>query len=105
MDLKRTRRGFSIVSLCDYYGNECSIQKSSLATEECIWLGVNDPKPKIMASKAAEHGVVTKETTGWIDYPIPEEVSLTTRMHLTRDQVAMLLPYLHAFVENGDITI
>lgn len=32
-------RGFLKGKFKDRYGVECSIQKSSLATEDCIWLG------------------------------------------------------------------
>ena len=32
-------RGFLKGKFKDRYGEDCSIQKSSLATEDCIWLG------------------------------------------------------------------
>ena len=103
MDDIKTARGFAFTVFKDFYGEDCSIQKSSLATEDCIWLGIQDAKPKIMASKAPMLGVETKETTGWVTYPIPDDVNLNTRMHLSRDQVAELLPYLKSFVETGEI--
>lgn len=34
-----TERGFTKGEFRDKYGLECRIQKSSLATEDCIWLG------------------------------------------------------------------
>lgn len=98
-----TGRGFALATFTDRYGAECSIQKSSLATEDAIWFGINDAEPKIMASHAAAFGVHTDETTGWVPYPIPKEVSLSTRMHLTREQVEALLPTLQRFVETGEI--
>jgi len=98
-----TSRGFSIIEFIDRYNAKCSLQKSSLATEDAIWLGVEDAKPQIMAHDAAKHNVETKETTGWVPYPIPEEVLLTTRMHLTQDMVNELLPYLISFVRTGDL--
>jgi hypothetical protein len=60
----KTERGFAISSFEDRYGLQCSLQKSSLATEDAIWLGVDsvDGKP--------------------------------ARMHLTREMVANLLPAL-----------
>jgi hypothetical protein len=74
-----------------------------LATDDAIWLGVNDANPQIMASQASAYGVVTNETCGWVPYPIPEPVSLTTRMHLSRQQVAEMIPILKRFVETGEI--
>jgi hypothetical protein len=103
--LKRTGRGFKIGVFADRYGSQCSIQKSSLATESAIWLGVDDPNPRIMASSAEKLGVSTKETTGWIDYPISDQVSLTTRMHLTQKQAADLIPLLQSFVDTGELKI
>lgn len=103
MDLQKTNRGFTIGKFLDYYGMECSIQKSSLATEDCIWFGVDDPEPKIMAKDAKKFGLFTEETTGWISYPIPEEVYLSTRMHLSRDEVRELIPLLQKFVDTGDL--
>jgi len=101
--MKKTDRGFAIQEFKDRYGAKCSIQKSSLATEDCIWLGIDDPDPKIMASDAPKHGIQTAATTGWISYPIPKDVLLTTRMHLTQAQVEKLLPILTRFVETGEI--
>lgn len=34
-----TERGFTIYQWLDRYGVPCSLQKSSLAFEECVWLG------------------------------------------------------------------
>ena len=43
MDLKvtPTDRGFLRGEFVDLYGANCSIQESSLATDNAIWLGVN----------------------------------------------------------------
>lgn len=103
MKITRTARGFALIEFADFYQAKCSVQKSSLATEDAIWLGVDDAEPKIMASQASQFGVKTKETCGWVPYPIPEGVSLTTRMHLTRDQVKELLPILRHFVKTGEL--
>lgn len=42
-DLKvsRTDRGFIRYEFTDLYGERCSLQMSSLATEPAIWLGAN----------------------------------------------------------------
>nr|WP_039810927.1 hypothetical protein [Jeotgalibacillus malaysiensis] len=92
-----THRGFGIINFKDRYGHECSIQKSSLAFEDAIWFGLDSADPSIMASKTKEGG------TGWVPYHIPEDVSLNTRMHLTREQVEEILPILQSFVETGDL--
>lgn len=98
-----TQCGFAIIDFTDRYDSPCNIQKSSLATEDAIWLGVADANPIIMASQAAAHGVATSEACGWVQYPVPNEVSMTTRMHLTREQVAELLPVLQHFADTGEL--
>ena len=40
--LSPTQRGFQRADFTDRYDAKCSIQKSSLAFEDCIWLGVNE---------------------------------------------------------------
>ena len=94
---EHTQRGFQFIKAKDLYGKDFSIQKSSLATEDAIWFGIDNAEPKILASKTERGG------TGWVDYRIPKDVSLTTRMHLSRDQVAELLPILQHFVETGEV--
>jgi len=37
-----TERGFAILRFADFNGVECTLQKSSIATEDCIWLGARD---------------------------------------------------------------
>lgn len=101
--LHRTNRGWAVIQFEDRYGAACSIQESSLATERAIWFGVNEADPKIMARDAAAHGVKTDQTTGWVPYPVPEAVLMTTRMHLTQDQVKELLPVLQYFAEHGKL--
>lgn len=39
MKVKKNDRGFRLVEFIDFYGIPCSIQESSLATEQAIWLG------------------------------------------------------------------
>lgn len=43
MELKRgyTDNGFDVIEFKDLYGKDCTIQKSSLATEDAVWIGVN----------------------------------------------------------------
>ena len=96
MKTKRTNRGFAYGEFTDKNGVECSIQKSSLATDDCIWLGANKIEMK-------------EFNRGWIDRPefdvhtMEHHFSANTRMHLNRKQVAKLLPLLQHFVETGEL--
>jgi hypothetical protein len=72
-------RGFLKGAFKDRYGASCSIQKSSLATEDCIWLGADE------ISEA------------------PGVEPFNTRMHLTRDMAAELIPLLQHFVDTGEL--
>lgn len=92
MKKTKTNRGFGRIDFVDRYGNSCSLQESSLASDSAIWFGVDDAKPQILI-----------EGKGWIPYEIPDEVLLHTRMHLTQKQVKELLPHLQKFVETGTL--
>jgi hypothetical protein len=76
---KRTERGFERVDFDDRYGARCSIQKSSLAEEDAIWLGQNEP--------------TFHHVTG----------SALCRMHLMRADVIWLLPMLEHFAKTGEL--
>jgi len=91
-NIEKTERGFAILYFLDRYNAKCSIQKSSLATEDAIWFGIDDPDPKIL-----------KHREGWVPYPINPDVLLTTRMHLTQGQVKTLLPLLQKFAKTGEL--
>lgn len=97
--LDKTERGFYYYEFKDKYDAVCSIQESSLASEDCIWFGINDVEPKIMASKLQKDGV------GWVKYPIPEDVLLSSRMHLNKEQVAELIPILQTFLDTGRVKV
>ena len=99
----KTGRGFSLITFEDVYGSPCSVQRSSIATEDAVWIGVDSPQPKVRAKDARHVGVYTHEAVGWVDFPIPPEVSLVTRMHLTAEQVEKLLPVLEHFVKNREL--
>ena len=94
----KTGRGFALGEFTDSYENICSIQKSSLATEDAIWLGCDNANPRILACKV--NGGIPN---GWVDYPVPEDVSFTTRMHLTVKMVEALIPLLQKFVKTGNL--
>jgi len=103
INIGKTKRNFGTISFKDRYQTKCSIQKSSLASEDAIWFGVDNANPQVMASDAKKVGVDTEETCGWVGYDIPKEVLLTTRMHLTQDQVIELLPILKHFANTGEL--
>ena len=94
MKKEYTNRGFSRYNFKDQYGFECSLQKSSLATDDAIWLGVNDPNLVVFEGESKGKYVETK---------MPEQFSVHSRMHLTQEQVKMLLPILQNFAETGEI--
>ena len=93
----------------DLYGSECSLQKSSLASQDAIWIGVQDASPQIMARDAIALGLKPIEggekDNGWVPFKIPSQVQLKTRMHLTQEQVVELLPALQYFAEHGELPI
>lgn len=74
--LKRTERGFALGEFLDRYGQRCSIQKSSAAAFDVIWLGVD------------------------INF---RGEGVHCRMHLNRLQAARLLPLLRNFVRTGEL--
>lgn len=93
LEEKKTERGFDLMEFVDRYGSPCSLQKSSLAEEDCVWLGVDDPAPKQLAQRG-----------GWVPYSLPEGVQVNTRMHLTQEHVRNLLPALFRFAYTGELT-
>lgn len=72
---KETARGFARATFEDFYKQKCSIQKSSLADVDAIWLGVD---------------VDLKGDAG-------------ARMHLDIEQARELIGVLTCFVEAGEI--
>lgn len=106
-----THRGFPMVEFLDCYGEKSELQCSSMIGEyddaferhgtSCVWLGVGDPKPQVLASEARSVGVETNKTTGWVEYPLPENVHLNARMHLNREQVKGLIDRLQEWLDTG----
>jgi len=78
VEITKTERGFARINFKDCYGEQCSIQKSSLATDDAIWLGQDKP---------------TEHKTG----------DLTCRMHLTKADACRLISVLECFVEFGEL--
>lgn len=96
---KYTNRGFGIIEFTDSKGVECSIQESSIATEEAIWFGCDDADPQIF---------VPYGNPAWRKLEKPPEAKewvFNTRMHLTREQVAELIPMLQHYVDTGELKI
>lgn len=97
---EKTQRGFSYLEFKEKGGELCSLQKSSSAFEDSIWLGAN--KLGVKEFKAG---------TGWIDRTdidvhTPEHHFVgNNSMHLTREMVEKLIPVLQHFVETGDIKL
>lgn len=106
MSKKKTVRGFGYYEFKDTYGSNCSLQESSSAMEAKVWLGVDNANPRIMASDAEKLGIYLNPSlpvTGWVNYNIPSEVSLSTRMHLNQEQAKELIKRLEVFVETGGL--
>lgn len=109
-----TNRGFRIINFKDRNGLNCSLQTSSACDfshctaddDDCmsrpmLWLGVHDVKPKITAFDAINLGYDTNgQTTGWVEYKIPNEVLFSSRMHLTVPQVEALIAELQRWLKD-----
>ncbi|MDL2306607.1 hypothetical protein LJC48_01070 [Desulfovibrio sp. OttesenSCG-928-C06] len=92
-----TDRGFPLIKFRDLADTDCSLQQSSMVGEEAIWLGTHEPEARVPASQVMPGGC------GWVRYPLPKEVFISTRMHLTRSQVRELLPLLERFAKHGTL--
>lgn len=88
-----TERGFNRIDFKDRYGLSCSLQNSSAATFDAIWLGVNDD---------AAHPIVQREGE-WVKVELPDDALIRGRMHLDKQGVAALLPHLLRFLAEGQI--
>lgn len=83
MKFELTPRNFLISKFKDLYGKECSLQQSSLATDNAIWLGCSDGTHYDKDSQPVE---------------LPAYVTTCAcRMHLNRKLVGKLLPTLIKF--------
>jgi hypothetical protein len=94
MQISNTQRGFSVGKFTDTFGNQCSLQKSSSAMEDKIWLGIDNPKLVVFENK---------NKGKYLEVEMPENFDVNARMHLNQEQVAALLPYLQKFVETGEL--
>lgn len=110
-NVQKTNKGFSKIIFTDSYKAQCSLQQSSAISEDdqdiggsFVWLGIENHDAKILKRDALELGLPLPkgEISGWMEYPIPKEVSLTTRMHLNRKQVKALVKELTQWLKEGD---
>src|SRR5690349_5757598 len=110
INVTTTGRGFTRLNFKDMNDEACSLQLSSLATQQCIWLGINDANPQIMVSDALminKQGghipIPENQVTGWMSFPLPNQVKFSTRMHLTKEQARYIGTKLLVFAETGDL--
>ncbi len=88
-----TARGFRYIEFTEANGARCSLQKSSSAMEDKVWLGCNEIGLKRLIPGQ-----------GWVDVPLEGEgVIANNRMHLTRAMVRKLLPALKRFADTGEL--
>lgn len=95
MKVKKTKRGFDLLEFKDSKGVECSIQRSSIATQDAIWFGCDDANPQYF---------IPNGNPSWRKLEVPKDTVMNTRMHLTRKQVEKLLPILQRFVKDNVIS-
>lgn len=102
----RTSRGFQRISFNDHYDEPCYLQQSSIALlaqpgAGAVWLGLEGAKAMVMCTKAREVGLEPTSDVGWMPFPIPAQVQVTTQMHLDRTQVASLIATLQGWYLTG----
>ena len=95
--MRTTARGFALHNFKDANDIECTLQKSSSAMADKIWLGASD-----IGLKRFEPGI------GWSNVELKSDPHgvhyvANNRMHLTQEQVRKLLPLLTKFAETGEL--
>ena len=107
MQPTHTTRGFDLINFEDRSGLKCSLQKSSIAGEDCIWLGLDElvikefyPMPR---DTDESWFPITIEDLDKLKHRPQNEIHGFTRMHLTQKQVKELLPYLQRFAKTGEL--
>ena len=83
-------RGLMKGQFKDIFGQECSIQTSSLATAHAIWLGVDKGIDSRNIIPNHKHG---------------EMVEIHARMHIDRKIAEWLWPTLKHFAKTGELKI
>jgi len=109
VEVKVTARGFDLIEFEDDNGEKCSLQKSSSALEDKIWLGIDQAKilefyPMPRDTNESWFEISKEEVEEKLKHRPQNEIHYRNqRMHLTRELVKELLPHLQKFVETGDI--
>ena len=99
----KTNLNFPFIAFEDFNHSICKLEISSLIDYDAVTLGVCNSKAIILNRDAKRLGLVPENTVGWMDYPMPEGVSIISKMHLTRSDVASLLPVLQHYVKTGEL--
>ena len=107
MNITKTCRGFDLIEFKDKNNINCSLQKSSIAGEDCIWLGLNNPDlkefypyPRNIEDSFIQ---ITKDDLDKLKHRPQNEIYINSRMHLTQTQAKELLPYIQRFIETGEL--
>lgn len=96
MNRSKTIRGFDIINFIDSKGVECSIQKSSQADDDYIWLGANKIGLKrFIAGRGWEDIELTQNSY--------ENYIANNRIHINREQAREIVEALQVFIETGDL--
>lgn len=93
-----TERGFGLYKFVDRYGEPCSLQESSLATEACVWLGISTVKLQLVGWHPEYPARPRDMTEGE-----SKNILAFGRMHLTQKQAAELIPLLQHFADTGKL--
>ena len=103
--------GFPTALFKDAYDKKCSIQCSSAIDDtdygfehpgsSFLWVGILDAEPQILCKDAKKIGLPTQSDVGWQPYNIPENILLTTRMHLNREQIKDIINVLQEWLDTG----
>ena len=69
--ISNTNRGFAVIEFKDRYDKDCSIQISSLATENCLWMGIKPDRMHVTRDMAKGFiKILTKWLeTEWLELP------------------------------------
>lgn len=100
----KTARGFRLDEFEDRYGEKCSLQESSLASEAAIWFGTEGGVQRMRPNGGGWEVFSAEEFAQEFGYPgLEHHVLVRSRMHLTQDMVRDLLPALQHFAETGHL--
>jgi len=97
MEWDKTSRGFKYGKFKDNKNIDCTIQESSNAESDCIWLGALDIGLKEF--------IAHRQPSAWepieLEDTIEHHFIANNRMELTREMVEELIPILQNFVNTG----